>query len=235
MNTNLDPTTLLGSATSVSDAADTKNRVKTNESVSQNEFLKLFITQLQNQDPMSPMDTEQLTAQLAQFSSLEKLTSIDQQLGKLATKDTSSSSRAEVLSLLGKTVDYDGSTMAVSAGKPAPVTFTLPKDAAEVAVSVRTTDGKLVRTVQLGELAAGEQTFAFDGKDENGQLVKDGNYKVDVGWSTKHGARLVPLSLVSRGVVDGVDLAADQPTLLIGSRRLTLDQVRQVRTAADAS
>src|SRR5262249_32519643 len=102
-----------------------------NQQISQQQFLTLFITQLQNQDPLSPQDPDQLTAQLAQFSSLEQLTGINTRLDTLngATKQTTSSA---LLGLLGKEVQATGGQLAIRGGAATPPEYTLDADATQV-------------------------------------------------------------------------------------------------------
>jgi flagellar basal-body rod modification protein FlgD len=89
----------------------------------------------------------------------------------------------------------------------------------------------VVRTIELGAQIAGEQTFQFDGRDAAGGVVPDGTYHVEISARPKGASEATPVSLVTWGVVDGVDLAGDPPALLVNGERVTLDQVQQIRDA----
>src|SRR5438067_12335918 len=106
-------------------ATATPGGVPKNQAVDQKQFLKLFIAQLQHQDPLSPLEPDQLTAQLAQFSQLEQLTVANDRLDKLAgqPKDTRG---AALLSLPGKRVSFGRGTLMLQAGAPPAVRCTVP-------------------------------------------------------------------------------------------------------------
>ena len=221
------PASLLQDARAVGTTAGTS---KSNQDISKQEFLTLFIKQLQAQDPLSPLSADQLTAQLAQFSSLEQLTQMNTTLGTLAS-NTQKSDSTTMIGLIGKKVAYDGSDMSVKDGEAGSVRYTLPSQAAEVVAKVTASDGTVVRTVTLGAQGAGEQTFAFDGKDDTGARVPDGKYTVSITAAATAGTDGTPVALNHEVTVDGVDLSSDPPALLAGTTRITLDKVRQVHDA----
>jgi flagellar basal-body rod modification protein FlgD len=197
------------------------------ETISQSEFLRLFVAQLQHQDPLSPMEPNELASQLAQFSSLEQLTTVNGHLAQLtdASKQTTT---AALLGLIGKQVRFDGSQLAVTGGAAPEVRYTLADRAENVAATIRGADGAVVRVVDLGPQAAGARTFQFDGKDGTGRTLPDGTYRIEMA-ATLPGARVpTPLALVVDARVDGVDLTDDPPALLVGGDRVPLEKVREV-------
>ena len=201
------------------------------ETINQAQFLQLFVAQLQHQDPLSPLEPDQLTAQLAQFASLEQLTGINTRLDKLGTT-SGQSTGSGLLPLLGRQVTFDGSRLALKDGKAAPVSFTLDGPADKVTASVRTAGGTAVRTVELGAQGAGPHTFQFDGKDAAGTSLPDGSYQIEIAATAPGAKAPTTLDLLTTGTVDGIDLTADPPVLMVGSLRLSLDQVREVRPAS---
>ena len=192
------------------------------KAISQAEFLKLFITQLQHQDPMSPLEPDQMTAQLAQFASLEQLTGVNTRLDQLAGV-----SRNSVLGLIGKQIRFDGGQMSIAGGQVPAVHYTVADRAAEVTATVRAADGTVVRVVQLGAQDAGEHVFAFDGKNDTGTAVPDGTYRVEISATAPDKAP-VAANLVVQDTVDGIDFSSDPPVVLVGTLRIPLDQVREV-------
>ena len=199
-----------------------------NQQISQQQFLTLFIEQLKNQDPLSPLQPDQLTAQLAQFSSLEQLTGINTRLDTLAgaTKQTTSSA---LLGLLGKQVRIDGGQLPIRDGQASKATYTLDASATRVTATVRDAAGKAVRVVDLGAQDAGAHEFAFDGKDTAGQVLANGTYQLEIGALAPGAKAPTPVTLTTFAVVDGVDLNGDSPALLVGDTRIPLDQVHEVR------
>jgi flagellar basal-body rod modification protein FlgD len=227
------PTSLLDTVNAADAALIDPARTKTSSSsaVNQQEFLTLFVAQLQNQDPLSPMEPEQLTAQLAQFSSLEQLTGINSRLDTL-TGATTQATTASLLGLIGKDVRFDGATLPVKEGQAPEVTYTLEQPAEAVTATVRAADGSVVRTIELGGQAAGEQIFRFDGRDAAGGVLPDGTYRIEIAAKVKGATEATPVSLLTWGTVEGVDLASDPPALVVGGERVTLDRIQQVRGSA---
>jgi flagellar basal-body rod modification protein FlgD len=215
----------VNSATTTSTAAPPKA-----QSISQNEFLRLFVAQLQHQDPLSPMEPNELASQLAQFSSLEQLTAVNTHLEQL-TDASKQSTSAAALGLIGKQIRFDGSQLALSGGAASEVRYTLDERADNVAATIRNADGTIVRAVDLGPQPAGEKTFSFDGKDASGRTLPDGSYRIEMA-ATMPGARVpTALGLVVDARVDGVDLSGDSPALLVGTTRVPLDKVREVHVS----
>ena len=208
-------------------ATATPGGVPKNQAVDQKQFLKLFIAQLQHQDPLSPLEPDQLTAQLAQFSQLEQLTGVNERLDKLAGQSKDSGGAA-LLNLLGKRVSFDGSTLVVQGGKTPTVRYTVPESADKVTATVRSSDGTAVRVVDLGAQGTGQHTFAFDGKGALGTVLPDGSYRLEIAASKKGQTTPTSFSLLTEATVDGVDLTADPPALLVGGNTISFDQVRQV-------
>jgi flagellar basal-body rod modification protein FlgD len=205
-----------------------------NADLSSKQFLTLFITQLQNQDPLSPMDPQQLTAQLAQLSSLEQLTGINTRLDKLASQ-TNSSTTSALIGLIGKQVTFDGSQLAEKGGKVNPVGYTLTTAADKVTASIVGSDGTVLRTVEIGAQGAGAHTFQFDGRDGNGAALADGTYKLEIAELPTGSKTPAAVALTTQAPVDGVDFSSDPPVLIVGGQRIGLDQVQEVRTPVPTS
>lgn len=201
--------------------------------IDQNEFLTLFIAQIQNQDPLSPLNPEELTAQLAQFASLEQLTGVNDRLDHLVDAGRPSTTAA-LLGLLGREVSFDGSRIGVEKGQAPAIDYRLDAAAEGATATIRDASGALVTTVDLGRLGPGEHTFQFDGKDSRGQIVSDGIYQVSITTSATAGGVPTPLSLIATAPVDGIDFTSDPPVLVVGGRRISLDEVQRVQMSDDA-
>ena len=215
-------------------ATATPGGVPKNQAVDQKQFLQLFIAQLQHQDPLSPLEPDQLTAQLAQFSQLEQLTGVNDRLDKLAGQSKDSGGAA-LLNLLGNRVSFDGSTLVVQGGKTPTVRYAVPESADKVTATVRSSDGTAVRVVDLGAQGTGQHTFAFDGKGALGTVLPDGSYRLEIAASKKGQTTPTSFSLLTEATVDGVDLTADPPALLVGGNTISFDQVRQVHQPSNGS
>jgi flagellar basal-body rod modification protein FlgD len=199
-----------------------------NDQITQQQFLTLFIAQLQNQDPLAPLEPEQLTAQLAQLSSLEQLTAINDRLDAL-TAATVGSQATTALGLIGRTVDVETSQLAIEGGVVPELSYTLGT-AAPVTISVLDKNGKTVRTIEAAPGATGTHAIAFDGKDDAGNTLADGTYTIRA--SAKIDGVATPIAVMLRGRVVGANLAGNPPTIDVNGLDVPLDRVRGVHETA---
>jgi flagellar basal-body rod modification protein FlgD len=198
-----------------------------NETVDQQQFLTLFITQLQNQDPLNPLDVNGLTSQLAQFSSLEQLYGINSALKDLG-EAMSSREQIDPVSLLGADVTVGGDTIELAGGEATTLVLDVPPGASGVQIAIEAPGGGTVRTVDLGAAPGGDLEFVFDGRDDRGLQVPDGLYTARIAARDEAGEPLSVESFV-QGTVTGVDLRGESPVLLLGERRVALGEIRAIR------
>ncbi|SHE60713.1 flagellar basal-body rod modification protein FlgD [Desulfacinum infernum DSM 9756] len=163
-----------------------------------NAFLLLFTTQLQNQDPTNPMDTYEMSAQLAQFSTVEKLTQIHSQL-ETQENYLASINNAQGIQFLGKTVSVAGNGIQVADGKISDALVEL-EEAADVTVTIYDESGDAVRTLALGTLEAGRHAIEWDGKDDSGKSVSDGTYTFEVSATDVSGNTVASTSIMAGSV-----------------------------------
>ena len=147
------------SSTAASTASSTASSSSTTSGLGMDAFLQLLVTQLQYQDPLSPMDDKEFVAELAQFSSLEQLTEINSGIDKLSSIGQEQQLLGAV-NFIGKTIEATGTAVSLSEGEATAVTFSLPEDAATCLVNVLDSAGSIVRTVDLGATTAGDVEFA---------------------------------------------------------------------------
>ena len=142
-------------------------------------FLNLLITQLQNQDPLDPTDSVEFTAQLAQFSSLEQLGNVNDNL-KLLQDFQASINNSQAVSLIGKEITASGNSLPFTGDQPVGCGFKLDADASLVAVSIYDHTGAYVKSVEGQNLAAGHHTLYWDGTDLNGNAAAPGTYTFEL-------------------------------------------------------
>ncbi|MBE9544151.1 MAG: flagellar hook assembly protein FlgD, partial [Proteobacteria bacterium] len=142
-------------------------------------FLNLLITQLQNQDPLNPTDSTEFTAQLAQFSSLEQLGNVNDNLKQLQNFQASINN-SQAVSLIGKEIMANGNSFQLTDGRPAGCDFEIDENAAVVVVSIYDHTGEFVTSFEGQNLSAGQQTLYWDGTDKNGNPAAPGNYTFEV-------------------------------------------------------
>jgi len=194
------------------------------------DFLKLLVTQLRFQDPMSPDDPKEFVAQLAQFSSLEQQINVNQNLESVGSlvqslKDSLGLSRG--VNLLGKTVKAAGNSLNLSGGQVNAASYQLPREAKEVTVSIFDGAGRLVRALTLGSQAAGLRQFAWDGKDAQGKVAADGSYTYQVTALDSQG-KGIEVTNYFTGKVQEVFQDSQGVRLKIDGREVPLDSIVSV-------
>ena len=194
-------------------------------------FLQLLTTQLKNQNPLDPLDTNQFTQQLVQFSGVEQQLKTNDFLSALVSANTNSVQTGAV-SYIGKTVSAAGTRSELVNGK-AVWNFSMA-DAATTNVSIKDAKGNTVYT-ETGELQGGQGQFTWDGHTSTGAVAPAGTYTITMQGTNAEGKN-VPISTALSGVVTGVDFTGTEPVLLIGSSRVNLSTVTAVsQTVAAAS
>lgn len=221
-------TTALGALSSLAPDAPAER----NDVIGQQDFLTLLVAQLQNQDPLAPMDSANFSAQLAQFSSLEQLMQINQRLALLGG-DAGGSGGLDPVAFLGREVTATGGSVAVADGAASVLEYTLDA-AGTVALEVRDAAGDVVARTTLGELAAGRHELDL-GAVPGVPSLADGSYDVRLTVTPQGGGEPVAVETRLRGTVTGVDLSRNPPILLIGDIEVPLGDVRQVRDVLDAA
>ena len=175
----------------------------------QNTFLQLLVTQLQNQDPTNPMDSSQMTSQLAEINTVTGIQQLNTSLSSLSTQ-LSAGQNAQAALLIGSTVLAPGSSMAVSSGSAPQLGVTLPAAASDVKLTITNSAGQVVNTLDLGAQSAGTIPVTWNGTDTAGNTVADGTYTVSAS-ATVNGKAGTATALVAskvQGVIQQADGSA---------------------------
>ncbi len=188
------------------------------------QFLTLLTTQLKNQNPLDPMDTNQFTQQLVQFAGVEQQLKTNDTLGNILTASQSASS-ASATSYIGKTVTADGSTSQLAGGS-ASWSLTPARAASKAVITILDSKSNVVAT-QTTSLAAGSQSYTWNGKTSAGLTAANGNYSIKVSATDATGANVAVDTSLS-GTVDEVDLSGTSPILSIGSQKVPLSSVQTI-------
>jgi len=218
-------------AASASTAASASSTSANTLNANFNDFLTLLTTQLQHQDPLSPMDTTQFTNQLVQFSSVEQQIKSNDTLTKLLSAQTLNMTALGV-SFIGKNVQVQGNSFSTDGtGATQQFAYTLPATAAKGTISITDANGNVVYTQDMSDLSAGTHNFAWDGTMSNGAAAPAGTYTLHVGAADDTGASLNVTGFVP-GYVSGVQTADDGSLLLnVGNSTVPITSVRQISEA----
>jgi flagellar basal-body rod modification protein FlgD len=186
-------------------------------------FLTLLTTQLQNQNPLDPLDTNQFTQQLVQFAGVEQQLKSNDQLKSMLDLQKSSAS-TEALVYVGQNVAVDGATAQYDTS--ATWNLTAAKDTSNSTVSIANAAGNVVYTGNFA-LKSGGATFVWDGKGNDGTQYPPGAYTISASGKDQNG-QTVAISTEVQGVVDSVDLTSSPPLLSIGGANYTTDKIKRV-------
>ena len=221
--TNPQATAAINSATSSSGAGSSIGIDQKTIAGNFNTFLQLLTTQLKNQNPLDPLDTNQFTQQLVQFAQVEQQLRSNDQLATLVSLQKTTQSTA-ALSFVGQNVVVDGST-AQLVNNQATWSFTSPKPATAT-ITIKDSSGQLAFSGNY-TLQTGPQNFQWDGKGNDGTQWPAGAYTMSV-TSKDASGQSVAISTEVQGVVDSADLTQDPPTLSIGGQNYALDKIKRV-------
>jgi flagellar basal-body rod modification protein FlgD len=186
-------------------------------------FLTLLTTQLKNQNPLEPLDTNQFTQQLVQFAGVEQQMKMNTQMASLIAIEQSAQSTA-AMAYLGSTATVDGATTKLADGS-ATWTFNSPKTSSAT-IAIKNETGATVYTGNF-TVNAGQQNFQWDGKGNNGTQWPAGSYTMSIAAKDTAG-QSVAIATEVTGTVDSVDLSTSPPTLSIGGQKFTSDKIRRV-------
>lgn len=191
------------------------------------QFLKLLMAQLTNQDPTSPADSQAFVAQLAQFASVESLNNMSSQLNTLVVAQASAN-QMSTASLVGKDVAYQSNTVQLVPGQTATVNATLASSASSVTTVIKDGSGRTVRTLRQGAAQAGPVSISWDGRDDNGNPLAAGAYTISV-VAADGSAKPVTASTSGSGRVTGVSFQDGVPELLVNGGKVKLADVTEIR------
>jgi len=220
-------------ATSNAAANDTTNAGRTRLADNMNMFLTLLTTQMKNQDPTSPMDSNQFMSQLVQMTGVEQQLAGNDLLKQLVANTGTNLSSA--VGLIGKEVRAATSDAALSNGQ-AKWGYSLPANAADVKIEVLDSNGLPVRTVAASgdDMKAGEHSFTWDGKDALGVTQPDGVYSLRI-TATDASAKSIASSIYVQGMVTAIQQDNGASVITVNGGKVPIGLVTSITQAAAAA
>ncbi|HEY4112980.1 MAG TPA: flagellar hook assembly protein FlgD [Rhizomicrobium sp.] len=194
-----------------------------------NTFLSLLTTQLQNQDPLSPMDSNQFTQQLVEFSQVEQQIDTNSNLQTLIALGQSNT-LASSSSYLGKDITITTGNGALQ-NSSCTWRYALGADASSATVNITDSTGKVVYTAPATDLSSGGHDFTWNGQDNGGNQLPDGVYKLSVTATTADGTP-IQSAIAFQGTVDEINLTGTEPLLMIGPMAVPLSQVSAIDSSS---
>jgi flagellar basal-body rod modification protein FlgD len=175
--------------------------------LTKDDFMNLFIKQLQYQDPMQPMDTGQMATQIAQLNMVDLMTKNNDAINKLVTTDNQRM-KIDAVGYLGRDVRYTGNTLEVGADGPKPFDLNLDNACASCVVTIKDSSGNLVKSWDMGALGKGTQALNWDGTDATGAKAPAGDYTVTIDAKDTNG-NAVNVTTLTTGTVSAISYQTD--------------------------
>jgi flagellar basal-body rod modification protein FlgD len=191
------------------------------------DFLKLLMAQIANQDPLSPFDSDRMMEQISQMNLVQQAMAQTEKLDALLV-GIGALNNENAVNLVGKTVDALGATFARETDGPETLNFSLAGQAEDVHVAIQDQDGRVVGAVNAHHRGAGENTVTWDGRDLNGNPVPPGQYTFAVTATNEAGQRVEATTAIS-GIVTEIRFDRGYPVLVIEGQDVTLDQILRIR------
>ncbi|WP_339644689.1 flagellar hook assembly protein FlgD [uncultured Pelagibacterium sp.] len=210
------------STTSGSDLGNSRKTIADNFDT----FLQLLTTQLKNQNPLEPLDTNQFTQQLVQFTSVEQQLKTNEFLEAMM-QSSQNSNNAQAVSYVGKTVTASGATTDLVDGV-ANWVYRVDAAAENTNITIKDAAGNVVYTENLS-LEAGTDQIVWDGTTSSGTKLNSGQFTITIDARDGDG-KYVPVTTEMQGVVEGVDVSGSEPYILIGDLRIPLSSISAVRS-----
>jgi len=204
-----------------------KMRTAGNNELGKDAFMSLLLAQMKNQDPTSPLKSHEMAAQLAQFTSLEKLNNIDQSISGMR-KDNAPSHNFQALSFIGKSIQTDtGKLSRLDTESHHDIRFTLPADAPKLTMTVKDAEGTTIRTLDFKNLKTGKNELKWNGLNDDGTPAPIGEYAIDFEAVGSNG-RNVFVETKAEGIISGVNFTPSGPQLLVGKQVVNMADVKSI-------
>lgn len=190
-------------------------------------FMTLLITQLQNQDPLNPLENAELTSQLAQINTVNGIENLNKTMSSI-TSQIDASQQLQATILINRGVLVPGDRVLVGSGEATPFGIEMESPAENVTVTLLDAQGSVVREFELGAMKSGVESFNWDGKLADGSVAPDGAYRVRI--SASNGGQPMPVQSLHYGLVQGVTNTPEGIMLDLGGAygRVLLTDIRQV-------
>ncbi len=199
------------------------------------DFLRIMITQMKNQDPSSPFKAEEMATQMAQFASVEQLQNLNTSMGKMVNANQPLE-RLAMTGLIGKTITIDRERFVHNENSTSSLSYVLDKPTKQTKLKIISEQGETILEKDLGPQKAGEQTFVWDGGKTNGLATKGGNYIFRIDAEDVSG-RALPMQTKGQAKVVGVAFDGPEGVLLVGNpnspQKITMRNIIRIDTSGE--
>ena len=207
-------------------AEQTKEKKEAKNELKKDDFLKLFVAQLQHQDPLNPDDGAEMATKLAQFNSLEQMMNVNTNLEKMQ-KSNSTGRNMQLVNYVGKSIKMDGGVISKSKNETNDIELKLKIPSTKTNVEIRNSAGALVFNKELGARGAGTHLIEWDGKNKTGKELPDGKYTVSINAKNINNDP-IPVDLQTTAKVTGINIKSEDGGLYTNMGEIGFDQISSV-------
>lgn len=219
-------------AKAMQDKINKENQRRPQNNLDKDAFLKLFITQMQSQDPINPQDSSEMASQLAQFHSLEQMLNVNKNLEKMAS-DQANSRAVSLINFVGKEVKLNGGKLKLAGGHLGKANFQAERPIPDATLEVRDTSGTVVATKSLGSIGDREQQLVWDGIDDAGKRLADGIYTFAIVGKDVQGTE-TKVNISSIVKITGVDLTEQGGSFYSDLGKVRVGEIATIGTSGFA-
>jgi flagellar basal-body rod modification protein FlgD len=216
----------ISALSSVVDQSQSVSQTSKTDALTQQDFLNLLVAQMKNQDPLNPVDNNQMATQMAQFASLDALNNMNTTLTNIANSQASMNS-LQGIGLLGKKVEANGNSLSIEKGNVSEGYYQLSSPG-KVTIQIFDAQGQLVRTIEDGLKDISKQKVVWDGKNEQGMTQPDGTYQFQVSAVDTKG-QSVSASSNFVATVTGISFENGIVYLQCGPKKITLSDIISIQ------
>jgi flagellar basal-body rod modification protein FlgD len=218
---------MITSVTSSVDSSSASDKMKKSFGMDSEAFLKLFVAQMQYQDPLKPQDSSAMLEQISQLTLVEQSYNSTAALKNLLAAQNNSVALNSA-TFIGGNVKANGTGVNFDGSNPSVLQFNHSVPTTSGTVTITNSSGQIVKTATLGALGAGDNSLTWDGRDASGNLLPAGAYNFTVKGTSADG-KAVSATTYTTGRVDGVSFANNTPTLSIGYVSVPITSVISVK------
>ncbi|MFZ1080612.1 MAG: FlgD immunoglobulin-like domain containing protein [Candidatus Kryptoniota bacterium] len=218
------------SSSATSPTSSVSSALSSTNTLDENDFLQMLITELQNQDPTNPLQSTDLAAQLAQFSQVSELDTMNTNIQDSTNANlalTQSVTNTMAATLIGKEVRANSNTIVYDGTTQPTLGVTLSSNAADVQIAIKDSNGDVVRTIDAGAMPSGDNKMAWDGKDDSGNAMQAGTYTFSI-TATDSSGNSVSSAYYTLGVVSGVKYTSNGTYLIVNGSDVDLSDVEEI-------
>jgi flagellar basal-body rod modification protein FlgD len=222
-------------STTVTDATSTSALTNSatsssNSIMGKDDFLKMMIAQLKNQNPLDPMDGTQYASQLAQFTQLEQLQNLNSSMTESINANytlTQSINNTMMATLIGKDVKIDGENIVVDGQESISLGYNLASEAESAEINIYNSKGALVKTIPDISTAQGDNKLSWDLTDNNGKTVSSGDYTFEVAATNNSGDEMT-VDVFKFGTIDGIRFGTSGTTIVVDGAEYSISDITEI-------